>query len=309
MSPTFPLRVAAVDVGSNAIRFLAAEFADPERASPLESHRAPVRMGHEAFRTGRLSGGCVEAGIEALAFFRRRMDALGVAPYRAVATSAVRESANGGEFVERAREEAGIRLEPIGEAEEARLVWSAVRRRVRMGGGEWLLVDLGGGSLEVSRIDAGGIRRTGSLPLGTVRLLEEACAAGAAEPIRRILEARAAALDLPGLVGGAGTAGVIATGGNAEVLAGLAGAAADARGVRTLPVRDLRRLLAELAPLSPRERMERFRLRPDRADVIVPAALVYERVAELAGAGRIVVPGVGVREGILHELADRAGAA
>lgn len=310
MSPGPSLRVGAIDVGSNAIRFLAAEFSGPGRFEALESFRAPVRLGHDAFRTGRLGEEATAAGIEVLASFRRRMDALAVARYRAVATSAVRESANGEEFVARAREEAGIRLEPISGDEEARLVWLAVRSRVDLGGREWVLADLGGGSLEVSRGDAERLHHTESRPLGAVRLLEDAEREGDASPdgIGRLLDASPALRGIEATLAARGPAGMIATGGNIDALADVAGAEADARGVRVLPLADLRRALGALAPLSPRERVARFGLREDRADVIVPAALVYERVARAAGADGIVVPGVGVREGLLLEAAARGEA-
>ena len=96
---------------------------------------------------------------------------------------------------------------------------------------------------------------------------------------------------------------MIAVGGNIEVLATLADVAPDAAGARVLPLSKLSALVPELARLSARERMEHFQLRQDRADVILPAAVVYEFIAERAGADRIVVAEAGVKEGILWELA------
>jgi exopolyphosphatase/guanosine-5'-triphosphate,3'-diphosphate pyrophosphatase len=306
LSPNFPLRVAAIDVGSNAIRFLAAEFTDRDRFSQIDYVRAPVRMGHDAFRTGRLTDESMEAGIEALAGFRRRMDALEVAHYRAVATSAVRDSRNGSEFVQRVAKECDLRLEPITGAEEARLVWLAARSRVELDEGEWILVDLGGGSVEISRIDDRRVHWSESQPLGTVRLLEEVEELGGDSPerIRRMLEDHTAMLKISAVARGLEVAGMIATGGNIEELAELAEVEADARGVRTLPVKRLHRTLEELARLSPRERIERFGLREDRADVIVPAAMVYERIALMVGSEEIVVPDVGVKEGLLLDVVD-----
>ncbi len=306
MKQKFPLRVAAIDVGSNAIRFLAAEFEDPERFSEVEYVRAPVRMGHDAFRSGRLTPEIMEAAVETLGSFRRRMDDLGIAHYRAVATSAVRDSANGEEFVERVRKECEIRLEPITGVEEARLVWLATRRRVELEGEEWILVDLGGGSVEISRIDSERVHWSESQPLGTVRLLEEVEELGGDSPerVRGMLEDHTAMLKISAVARRLEVAGMIATGGNIEELAELAGVEPDPRGVRVLPVRDLHHTLDQLAGLSPRERAERFGLRTDRADVIVPAALVYERIARLVGTEEIVVPGVGVKEGVLLDVVD-----
>ncbi|MEJ2502302.1 MAG: Ppx/GppA phosphatase family protein [Gemmatimonadota bacterium] len=299
----FPLRVAAVDIGSNAIRFTAAEFLDPSHAVSLEYHRVPIRLGHSAFLTGRLTPENVDATVEAMASFRRHLDTLGVGEYRAVATSAVRESRNGGEMVDRVRQESGIRIETITGSEEARLVWLAVRDRVALEG-RWLLVDLGGGSLEVSVVSAEGIEWSESHTMGTVRMLEDL---GSGDPspkeLSRMLEEYAGTLRLPRL-GRDGLRGLIATGGNIEALAELAGADPDDSGVSRLPVEDLESTNARLAALSAEQRVADLGLREDRADVIVPAGHIYHRVAELAGASEIVVPHVGVKEGVLLDLVE-----
>lgn len=171
--PEFPLRIASIDIGSNAIRFLAVEFTSRDRADELEYIRVPVRLGQDAFRDRHIRPDAMEGAVEAVARFRKEMDALQVNGYRAVATSAVRDSYNGSDLVERAWTESGIRIETITGNEEAYLVWRAVRDRVELAGREWVLVDLGGGSVEVSLIDVEEVKWSESHPLGTVRLLEE----------------------------------------------------------------------------------------------------------------------------------------
>jgi exopolyphosphatase/guanosine-5'-triphosphate,3'-diphosphate pyrophosphatase len=299
----FPLRVAAVDIGSNAIRFTAAEFLDASRHVELEYERVPIRLGHSAFLTGELTDENVNATVEALASFRGRTEALGIDTYRAVATSAVRESRNGAALVERAWREAGVRIETITGSEEARLVWLAVHDRSPLEG-RWLLVDLGGGSLEVSAVSESGLEWTESHTVGTVRLLEElGTTAPTPRQLNRLLEEYVGTLRLPRL-GDGGFRGLIATGGNIEALAELAGASPDSTGVSRLPVELLRETVAHLAGLTNQERITQLELRPDRADVIVPAGHVYHRVATLAGAGEIVVPHVGVKEGVLLDLVE-----
>src|SRR5688500_4113838 len=142
--PSFPLRVGGIDVGSNAIRFLAAEFTARTEYRVLTESREPVRLGHEVFLSGQLARGAMEAAVEAIGGFRVQMEALGIGHYRAVATSATRESRNGDEFVARVRRETGIELEVITGSEEARLVYEAVKSQVPFGRKKWLLVDLGG---------------------------------------------------------------------------------------------------------------------------------------------------------------------
>lgn len=308
----FPLRVAAVDIGSNAIRFTAAEFLDRSRRVDLEYQRVPVRLGRNAFLTGRLAEDNIDVAVEAMVSFRRLVETLEVEEHRVVATSAVRESSNGGEFADRVRREAGFRLETITGSEEARLVWLAVRDRVPLEG-RWMLVDLGGGSLEVSVVGPDGIEWTESHTMGTVRILEDlGWTRGGDEDgpskekrkrLSRLLEEYTRTLRLPS-VGEDDLEGLIATGGNIEALAELAGVAPDDRGVSRLSVEALQATRKRLAKLSYRERVDDLGLREDRADVILPAAHVYERVALLAGAEEIVVPHVGVKEGVLLDLVE-----
>jgi exopolyphosphatase / guanosine-5'-triphosphate,3'-diphosphate pyrophosphatase len=300
---SFPLGVAAIDVGSNAIRFVAAEFSDRTAYRVLAEERVPVRLGHDVFLTGRLAEEAQDAAVAAMQSFRARIEATGVGHYRAVATSAVREAANGEHFVERVRDEAGIDLEMITGAEEARLVHVAVRSRIPFQDRRWLLVDLGGGSVEVSLVDEHGIHWSESHTMGSVRLLEELSVAGA-EPgrFRELLEEYTATLKIPYAAGQWRLQGLIATGGNIEALAKLGGCTPDRTGVSTLPVATLRSLIETLAQLSYRQRVDDLRLRADRADVILPAAMVYERVSTLAQVDSILVPHMGVKEGVLLDL-------
>jgi exopolyphosphatase/guanosine-5'-triphosphate,3'-diphosphate pyrophosphatase len=300
-----PLRLGAIDVGSNAIRFLAAEVADDGSQRLLESERLAVRLGGDVFTKLRaLSPETMDAGVAALSRIRRRIDDLGIVNYRAVATSAVRESRNGGEFVERVRRESGIHLETISGSEESHLVWLAVRGRVPLGPSRWLMMDLGGGSVEVSVVDRDGILWTESHTLGSVRLLQAFEEEEASKDYQELLERYAHSLKVPSAVAEWNPVGAIATGGNIEALADLAGVSRGADGVSVLSVEDLRRVMNKLSRLKVEDRVKKLGLREDRADVIVPAAVVYERVAELSGAREILVPRVGLKEGILLDLTD-----
>jgi exopolyphosphatase/guanosine-5'-triphosphate,3'-diphosphate pyrophosphatase len=231
------------------------------------------------------------------------MDALGIEHYRAVATSAVRDSYNGKDLIEGARV-AGIELETITGAEEARLAHLAVRHRIDLGLRPWVLADLGGGSVEVSVVDENGIHWTESHGMGSVRLLEELTVAGD-EPghFRRRLEEYTDTLRLP-VKSQKELAGFVATGGNAEAIARLMDAQPDSRGVSSIELSKLRSTIEALARLSYRQRVEQLGLREDRADVILPAAMVYERLAELAGVSTILIPNVGIKDGVLLDLVD-----
>lgn len=299
---SYPLRVACVDMGSNAIRFLAAEFSEKGVYATLVGERRPVRLGHSVFLSGVLDPRAMDEAVEALVDFKAQMRAFDIQHYRAVATSAVRESKNREAFVERVRKEAEIELEAISGREEARLVHLAVANRLPLGSRKWLLVDLGGGSVEVSLVDERGAYWNESHTMGSVRLLEELTEAGA-DPgrFRRLLAEYISVLRVPAMADDQQVSGYIATGGNIEALAKLAGSA-DEVGVTRLPVETLRSIIEQLARLSYRERVEELGLREDRADVILPAALVYERLAELCGAHEILVPHVGIKEGVIYDL-------
>jgi exopolyphosphatase/guanosine-5'-triphosphate,3'-diphosphate pyrophosphatase len=301
----FPLRLACVDMGSNAIRFLAAQFENESDHQRLAIERRPVRLGHGVYLSGRLDAAAMDAAVTAVADFRQQMIELGVDHYRAVATSAVRESSNVDGFLDRIRNDADVELDVIGGSEEARLVHLAVARSFPLGVRPWLVVDLGGGSVEVSLVDQDGIFWSESHTMGSVRLLEELTEAGG-DPGRfsRLLEEYVSVLRVPPIADRRPIAGYIATGGNIEALAKLGGYEHE-EGVTTLSVEVLRSIIERLARLSYRQRVEELGLREDRADVVLPAAMVYRRLAELCGASEIVVPHVGIKEGVLYDLANR----
>jgi exopolyphosphatase/guanosine-5'-triphosphate,3'-diphosphate pyrophosphatase len=300
----FPLRVACIDMGTNAIRFVAAEFVDEGAYTTLAVERSPIRLGHSVFLSGRLDQQAMDNAVAALSRFQAKMQELGVEHCRAVATSAVREAKNRSEFVDRIRDEAGLSIEVISGSEEARLVHTAVATRIPLGNRKWLLMDLGGGSVEVSLVDQYGAYWSESHTMGSVRLLEELTEAGA-DPgrFRRLLAEYISVLKVPAMADGDQVAGYIATGGNIEALAKLAGFE-DEIGVTRLSMDTLRTLIEQLARLSFRERVAELGLRDDRADVILPAAMVYERVGELCRAQEILVPRVGIKEGVLFDVVE-----
>lgn len=303
-------RLAAIDVGSNALRLRIVDVERPSsdgplRATELVARRAPVRLGHDVFITGRLRTGVISSAIEALAGFRAEIAEARVDAQRAVATSAVREAENGDVFVERAQREAGVSLEIIEGVEEARLVQLAVSRRVRLAGKRALLIDIGGGSTELSLLEGDELRASQSLPVGTVRLLESFLEEGAPvdEPHMELLReyvARALA-ETQRELRGCGVDLVAATGGTIETLSALCPAGGDEPGI---DVRRLGKLIRELASVGVKERMKRWGLREDRADTILPAALVLEQLVEGRGKSHVLAPNTGLRDGILEDLAD-----
>ena len=145
-APGFPLRIGVVDMGSNAMRLIVAEFIAPSTWTPLVYERHPVRLAGTASPEGNLPEETIEAAVGVMERARDVFLENDVVHYRAVATSAVRESANRDELVRRVRERTGLRLEVISGAEEARLVYWAARSRLPFDQRSWIMADLGGGA-------------------------------------------------------------------------------------------------------------------------------------------------------------------
>ncbi|MFA4987195.1 MAG: Ppx/GppA phosphatase family protein [Candidatus Brocadiia bacterium] len=304
-NPAFPIKVAAIDVGSNAIRFGAAEFHEPRKYSVLYDDRVSVRLGHGVFVSGKLSRSAMDSALTSFISFRGIMDEQGIRHCRAVATSAVRESSNGGDFIKAVKRESGITLNVISGGEEARVVYKAVRSRMSLGQRQWIIAELGGGSLEVSLADDSGILATECHSMGAVRLLE--VLAGSDEDpsrFRRVLTQYLDALKVPAIMNRDRLAGFIATGGNIESLARMAAVPMDGNGVSKLPMAKLREVMESLFGLSYQDRVEKLSLKEDRADVILPAAMIYSRLAELIGVDEVIVPYTGIKEGLFFDLVD-----
>ncbi|NNM31938.1 MAG: hypothetical protein HKO53_02680 [Gemmatimonadetes bacterium] len=301
----FPVRLGAIDTGSNAIRFQVADFTGPTAYQIISKIRLPIRLGHLVFTEGGLDATTMDAAAGAFKLFRRGLTELKVSHFRAVATSATREASNRDQFLEVIRQASGIELRPISGVDEARYVHRAVRSRVDLSQGRWILVDLGGGSVEVSLVDDTGILWSQSYPIGTVRLLETMEQTGGRhESVRRWVEERVRHLTIPSPAAYPGPTSFAATGGNIEAIARLALSHSHSTRASKLPLDNLESVIRLLSTMNFEERIEHLDLRPDRADVILPAALVYQFFATQSGADSIAVPNVGVKDGVLLELAE-----
>jgi exopolyphosphatase/guanosine-5'-triphosphate,3'-diphosphate pyrophosphatase len=312
-------RIAAIDIGSNAMRLRVVDVDPPEqgprgpRFRPFKevcAERASVRLGHDVFTRGRIEPTVIAQACDALKRFRTTMDGAKVDRYRAVATSASREAKNGDVFVERAEREAGIHVDVIEGLEEARLVLGAVRERMNLEGKTVALIDIGGGSTELTLMVDLVTVYTRSLPVGTVRLIEaflegpgridavraqlldEYVERVCAEPLRELVHAAGRPIDV-----------VVATGGNIETLAEICPLPLAFPETRAIEVGSMAKLYDTLLELTVDERASRYGLRPDRADTIVPAANILLKVAAAFEAKQFLAPGVGLKEGVLVDLA------
>jgi len=300
-----PLVIAALDAGSNAIRAVVARAGSATDIRELASARWAVRLGHNVFTRKRLDPRTMSRALEAFLHFRNLLDRYDVDEYSAVATSAMREACNRDALISRIHREAGIELTAIGAAEEARLVREAV---FAVSAGRFapkLILDLGGGSLELSFLRGRKVERGFALPLGTVRLMEQFNLAGPFAPDTFAALQEHILSVLRSQVRGSmhiGRSAAVACGGNAEALARVAPGPRVA-GFNTLNLRRLREMLWEILRLDVEARMDSFGVRRDRAEVMGVAAVLFTTLAELLDARQLIIPGVGVREGVLHELA------
>jgi exopolyphosphatase/guanosine-5'-triphosphate,3'-diphosphate pyrophosphatase len=297
--------IAAIDVGTNAMRLVIGSIDDARRIELLENIREPVRLGKDVFAQGSISEETTERAIEALQKFKRLIDKYGVGHVKAVATSATREALNSDIFVDRIAQATGIEITAIGGEEEARLIHLAVADRINLRNKRTILIDIGGGSVEVTLVCDGNILATVSFNMGTVRLLQKLGQENVGEPrfnqlvreyadaTRKWLETRIGQhkLDL-----------CIATGGNAEALGDLRKRLLAKDSQFVISRQELDILVDTLQGMSFAERLQELRLRPDRADVIVPASIVLQTIVRQAGADQVLVPNVGLKDGLLLDI-------
>jgi len=303
-----PPRFAAIDVGTNSIRLVVAEVDGAASYRVLDEERAQTRLGEGLYTTGVLGAEPMRRSLEALERMRLRAESMGIQEIRAIATAAVREAANGLEFLQAAEREAGIRLEVISEDEEAALAFRSVRRHFPLSDRPAAIVDIGGGSLEVILSAGGMIEETHSLPLGAVRLTEEYFRSdpisktewdGLRQAIDRVLKKSLGKppFRTPVMIGSGGTFSTIAAIAMFE-RQGEAGQLQGYRLSRTEWQRMTRRLRE--APLEVRRGIRG--LNPDRADIIVAGAAAVLRLSRYLGAREILIHERGIRDGLLLSM-------
>jgi exopolyphosphatase/guanosine-5'-triphosphate,3'-diphosphate pyrophosphatase len=310
--------LGAIDAGSNAIRVCIARAVGGELVM-LEAERVPVRLGHHTFTHGELDAKTIESAVVAFARFRKLFDQHGVKRYRAVATSALRNAHNREDLIDRLFRELKIELEVIDGEEEGRLVRRGVLHALKGRGDPALIVDLGGGSLEVTeRVKEKWL--TWSMKIGTVRLLETFGLGGRISDDEARLVRRYIATSLSALPESTDKHNsAIACGGNAEALVTLYGQGEKADkgdkegkegkdGLPSLKLSALEDALPALLEADVPERMSKLGVRQDRAEVLPVAALVFAELGKRLGLKKLAVPGVGIREGILIDLAEATGA-
>lgn len=288
------MNIAAIDIGSNGARLLIKSFDDnapaASRIKKLLFVRIPLRLGKDVFALGKISKERQRMMMHMMKGFRQFMLLYNVEHFRACATSAMRDAENGKKVMRHIEKETGIKLEIIPGAEEAQLLCNNLVENTESGVGNFAYVDVGGGSTEISLLHDGVLAESHSFNIGTLRMLAGAVTPDERNAMCRMLEKYAE--DFPGTK-------IIGSGGNINRLFRLAKIKGDSR---SLPVAMLKQLYAELAPLSLEERMEQFKLKDDRADVIIPAAEIFLLVARSLKCDDILVPNISLADSIVDGI-------
>src|SRR5690349_3175173 len=303
-----PVHIAAIDAGSNAVRLSVARAYSALDIEPLHSERYSLRLGEGVFLRPQFSEDVFKKAVKAFRHFHEVMDEFGVTRYRAVATSATREARNREAFVRHIRQKTGILLEVISAAEESRLGREAVLAALGPETPPRCIADLGGGSLEITILKDHSVEQTAQLPVGSVRLMTTLNFPGVIRPaqeeqVRRYVRALLESKLTPRPVLGECVAAAL--GGNAETLANIA-PGPRLHGLPTLELSLLRERLPDILKRDVRERMKSYAIRRDRADVIGIAAITFVTFGRYLNIRNLLIPGVGLREGLIQEIARQA---
>lgn len=285
---------AAIDIGSNAVRLLIKEIKEEQgnaHFSKVLMLRVPLRLGFDVFDIGKISEKKEKNMIRLMKAFRHLMKIYDVKHCRACATSAMRDAKNGMDIIKQIEKKTGVHIDIIDGQEEAKIIYNNHVEHMEDQKGNYMYVDVGGGSTEINLLSEGQLVCSRSYNIGTVRMLNNAVKDSEWERLKN---------DLAELAKSYPQTNIIGSGGNINKLYRLA----DKKNKKkmTMQVSFLQELHTRLKALSLEERMEQFGMKPDRADVIIPAGEIFLTIANIIGASYIHVPVIGLSDGIIDEL-------
>ena len=254
--------------------------------------RVPLRLGFDIFANGELSDKKTDKLRRLMKAYRQLMKIYDVDDYRACATSAMRDAVNGPEVIAHILKDTGLNIEIIDGKEEAHIVYSNHLECMADRTGNYIYVDVGGGSTEVNHLCNGQLLSSASYNIGTVRLLTGNVRDDEWLRLEHDLDMM--------MQNGIDHINIIGSGGNINKIYRMT--AVKDRALQRMPIYSVQAIYDELKPLSVEERMEQFALKNDRADVIIPAAEIFLRIARTVHAEYIHVPVIGLADGIIDEL-------
>ncbi len=287
------MNLAAIDIGSNAARLLIAD-ASPYQAGAVDYTkltllRIPLRLGVDVFSKGFIGEEKVTQLMDTLRAYKLMMKIYKVKALKACATSAMRDATNGAEIIRRAKEETGVDIKIITGQEEADIVYETHIAENLAFNKSYLYIDVGGGSTELTLFSKNVIVFKESFNIGTIRLLQNKVEDKTWEEMKAFIKNGVKAY---------GPIEAIGSGGNINKVFSLS----KRKEGKPLPIELLRDYHKELAAATVEERMHRYQLRADRADVIVPALQIYISVMRWADAEEINVPKIGLADGLIKML-------
>ncbi|NBW34212.1 MAG: phosphatase [Cytophagia bacterium] len=288
------MKLAAIDIGSNAIRFQIStvlENGPKVIFKKLEYVRFPLRLGHDVFATGKISPKSIEKFKKLMTAYKLLIDLYEATDYMFCATSAMRESENGYALAEEIEKELGISIEIIDGNREAEFINRAIQSY--LSDNTYLHIDVGGGSTELNLYTGGKKIKTRSFKIGSVRVLENHDSPVMWEDMEKWVR--------DNVKKELGKVTAVGTGGNISKMYELA----QLKPHRLMSFKKMIEVRDMIEGHSIEDRIYKLQMNPDRADVIIPASRIYMKVMEWANAKYIFVPDVGLKDGMLLHLYDR----
>jgi exopolyphosphatase / guanosine-5'-triphosphate,3'-diphosphate pyrophosphatase len=288
------LKLAAIDIGSNAIRLQVSSVLDNGTNilfKKLEYIRFPLRLGHDVFSTNQISEKSMKTFKKLMKTFKLLLELYEVDDAMFCATSAMRESDNGAQLAKEVQQELGITIQIIDGKEEAELVNKAIQSYLT--DKAYLHIDVGGGSTELNVYAHGKKIKTRSFKIGSVRILEHHDSPVIWKEMEKWIKDQ--------VKSSLGKVTAVGTGGNISKIFELS-ETEDGKSMSLKKVKAIKKLVEEH---TLEDRIYKLQMNPDRADVIVPASDIYIKVMEWANAKSIIVPEVGLKDGMMLDLFER----
>lgn len=287
------MRLAAIDIGSNAARLLISDVIPGTQAAPeflkIALVRVPLRLGFDVFDKGEISATKAGNVIKTIQSYKLLLDVYGVKHVRACATSAMRDASNGKEIIKKVKAETGIDIKIISGQEEASFIYENHFAEGLTREESYLYIDVGGGSTELTFFSDGKLVFKESFNIGTIRLLKNQVSEAAWDEMKEFIKSKTKGYHHVSAIG---------TGGNINKVFSMS----KRKEGKPLSLELLRDYYKEFSTLSLEQRMNFYKLREDRADVIVPALLIYINVMRWTDAQEIFVPKIGLADGLIHSL-------
>ncbi len=288
------MKLAAIDIGSNAIRFQISSILDTGPKvlfKKMEYIRFPLRLGHDVFSDGKLGKKSIEKFKKLMLAYKLLLELYEADDYMICATSAMRESKNGRELVRQVQNEIGITINIIDGQQEAELINKAIASYLT--DKTYLHIDVGGGSTELNLYVNGKKISTKSFKVGSVRVLEHHDSPKSWEDMQAWIKENVKKKY--------GTVTAVGTGGNISKIFELA-KLEPGKSLSLSRIKDIRKMVSAL---SMEQRIYELQMNPDRADVIIPASNIYIQVMEWASSKAIIVPEVGLKDGMILQLFEK----